>query len=154
MSGDGKKDKTKAKEGDQKGGNKDAIKKGGAIKQGGGDAKKCCKDCGQASDDDAVDKTGDGKPEKTKKDDFKPFGSIYDVDAGTELFTDAEDAKINDMKANNKSWKEIATAVGASKEEVMFRFQELVANDKDKVSTSMRETSIRSLEIRRGGACI
>jgi len=47
------------------------------------------------------------------------------------------------MKANNKSWKEIAIEVGASKKDVIARFKVLSdADEKNEASTSMRVNTV------------
>jgi hypothetical protein len=107
--------------------------------------KKChhCPDCGEKmtkndgkKDDKKVDEKKGGEKkneskEKEKKD--EKVGERKEDNGGqnggdkanNKGWTAAQDAKITEMKADNKSWKEIALEVGASKTDVLHRFKEL-----------------------------
>jgi hypothetical protein len=106
--------------------------------------KKChhCPDCGEKmtkddgkKDDKKVDeKKGSEKKNGTKEKEQEEKAGERKEDNGGQTGSDranskgwtaAQDAKITEMKADNKSWKEIALEVGASKTDVQHRFKEL-----------------------------
>ncbi|KAG9244664.1 hypothetical protein BJ878DRAFT_479947 [Calycina marina] len=58
--------------------------------------------------------------------------------AADEGWTDTQDTKIKEMKADNKVWREIAFEVGASKKDVMARFNEIKDLDQDKQAEDSR----------------
>ncbi len=64
--------------------------------------------------------------EKTDTAEEKKDGSGDGAETG---WTSEQDAKIEEMKAENKSWKDIALEVGASKKDVQHRFKELTKSD-------------------------
>jgi len=139
--GDGNKIMAMGKQGDQKQVKQDVGK------EAGGGAQECCKECGQASDNTTsqtnYDKKKDWRSNKAKVDDAKKDDPKEDEiknanDTESQGFTDAQDAKIKQMKANNKSWNDIAIEVGVSKKDVTARYKKLrETDDKKKVCTSM-----------------
>ena len=128
--GDAKNDEKKGGEGKKKN-DDDGKKKDGEGGKEKPKEKKKCKSCGKDCADDG-EKKRDG--EKAKKDgedsDKKSEEKEKKTDESKEKsdnsgWTEAQDNKIKEMKAATRSWKDIASEVGASKNDVTKRFKEL-----------------------------
>jgi hypothetical protein len=98
--------------------------------------KKKCKSCGKDCADDG-EKKRDGEKAKKDGEDSDKKSEEKKIDKSKEKsdnggWTEAQDNKIKEMKAANKSWKDIASEVGASKNDVTKRFKELQKAGEDK----------------------
>ena len=87
-----------------------------------------CGSCGKNVPASSVSKDEAKKSESKKTDTAEEKKDGSGDGAGTG-WTSEQDAKIKEMKADNKSWKDIALEVGASKKDVQNRYRELTKSD-------------------------
>ncbi|KUJ20025.1 uncharacterized protein LY89DRAFT_779890 [Mollisia scopiformis] len=98
--------------------------KGDEEKKSGGGKKK--KDEEKGKDVEVVvDAVVEEKSDDKKEDGVKDKDNSDEKTATSDEWTAEQDKTILEMKADNKSWKEIVAAVGSSKQAVVNRFKEL-----------------------------
>ncbi|KAN0103227.1 hypothetical protein V8E51_011540 [Hyaloscypha variabilis] len=114
---DGEKD-AKAKSGDKKSEEKKGEKKS--------DDKKSEDKKSEPKKDDKNSGENSESKKDDKKDEAKKSNTAESKQDGEKAWTSEQDTKIKEMKAENKSWKDIALEVGASKKDVQNRHKELL----------------------------
>jgi len=103
------------------------------------------KHCGGAADAKTKEKADckekdDAKGEVSKKNEVKA-NEGKKVASGNKEWTEAQDAKIKEMKAANKPWAEICAEVHASKKDIQLRFKELSNKEATQEAAKIAEVS-------------
>jgi hypothetical protein len=91
-------------------------------------------------DDDFADDEGNAK-EPQRKENQRKENQASNAETGGRDWTEEEDQKIQEMKADSKSWKEIVAAVGANKSQIQRRLKELQRAKQGDSKTGVKDSA-------------